>query len=316
MAATPTPPGKPVVAQKSAGGPTSGPNTAQATQTAPALKVAPFKIGTAGRRERFLKLLVYGNYGTGKTWLAGSAVEVPDMRDVILINAEAGDLTLQEFDGIDEVSVKSFATLARVYEFLKAHCVARDAGDEEKLITYQKQTFHTEEIDRLRKYRTVIIDSLSEVEQYALNQLLGVMDSTRLDDDPMAAEWKEYKQNNTMMLRLVRNFRDLPMHVIFTCAEAYTQDETKKHKYTLDLTGKLSKKVQGFMDMVGYLVVAAGEDGKQARRLYVTPSASGRYDAKHRYTAFKGQYFDNPTIESILKQTGLASREGALLKSS
>jgi hypothetical protein len=163
------------------------------------------------------------------------------------------------------------------------------------------------------------VDSLSEAEQYCLNQLLGVTDTTKLDEDPNAAEFKEYKQNHTMILRLVRNFRTLPMNIIFTCAEHYVQNETKKMKYTPALTGKLSKQVQGFMDMVGYLVIGQkkaeeGKEPEQVRRLYVTPSPRGDFDAKHRYTSFKGDYFDNPSIEKILELTGLSSKEGVAVK--
>ena len=101
------------------------------------------------------------------------------------------------------------------------------------------------------------------------------------------------------------------MHVIFTAAEQFQQDETKKYKYSPDLTGKLSKKIQGFMDMVGYLAI--GKDGdKTIRRLYVSPT--GKYDAKHRYAAFKDEYFHNPTVKNILVQTGLANKDGTPVK--
>jgi len=116
-----------------------------------------------------------------------------------------------------------------------------------------------------------------------------------------------------MLLRVVRAFRDLPMNVIFTCAEKYNQDETKKYKYVPDMTGQLSKKIQGFMDMVGYYV--QGKDGdKIQRRLYVMPSGLGKYDAKHRYQDFKGEFFTDPTIGKILKEVGLLNKDGTALK--
>lgn len=313
MADTPAkPPVKPATANKAR--PVSPSTVQQATQmpTVP----PPFRIRRVSRRERYLKLLIYGNYGTGKTYLAGTASEVPELRDVLMINAEAGDLTLDEFEHIDEITVQDFKMLARVYEFLKAHCAARDANDMDKLEAMHRRFFGEE--GEPRKYRTVIVDSLSEIEQYCLNSLLGIAENTKLDDEVQSAEWAEYKKNNSMILRMVRNFRNLPMNVIFTCAESYTQDETKKMKFTLDLTGKLSKKVQGFMDMVGYLQAgsAVQEEGKPEvtipRRLSVTPTP--RFDAKHRYASFKGTHFDNPTIGKILKETGLLSKDGAVLK--
>ena len=91
------------------------------------------------------------------------------------------------------------------------------------------------------------------------------------------------------------------------------KDESKKFKYTPDMTGQLAKKVQGFMDMVGYYVTGKAGD-ETIRRLYVVPSGTGRYDAKHRYQAFKGEYFENPTIGSILEETGLMDDTGTILK--
>ena len=95
--------------------------------------------------------------------------------------------------------------------------------------------------------------------------------------------------------------------------EQFNQDESKRYKFSPDLTGKLSKKIQGFMDMVGYLAV--GKEGeKTIRRLYVSPSPGGKYDAKHRYQAFKGEFFTNPTIKNILVETKLADKDGTPLK--
>lgn len=279
-----------------------------------AVRPPAFKLSTVQRRERYLKLLVYGNYGVGKTTLACTAAEVPSMQDVLMINAEAGDLSVADYD-IDEITVQDFRTLGRINEYLKQHCKARDDDDEDRLKELEAAVRGCEvkEIKKARRYTTVIIDSLTELEAYCFNQLLGITDTTRLDDETQSAEWSEYKKNHTMMQRVVRAFRDLPMHVIFTASEQFNQDESKRYKFSPDLTGKLSKKIQGFMDMVGYLAV--GKEGeKTIRRLYVSPSPGGKYDAKHRYQAFKGEFFTNPTIKNILVETKLADKDGTPLK--
>jgi len=272
-----------------------------------AVRPALFRVESSQRRERYLKMLIYGNFGVGKTYLAGTASRVKDMTDVLMISAEAGTLTLAEFEGIDEIAVQDFKTLGRINEYLKQHCKARDDNDVDKLRELQAAVTgeEVEDIKEPKRYYTVIMDSLTELEAYCFNQLLGITDTTRLDEDPESAEWSEYKKNHTMMQRVVRAFRDLPMHVIFTASEQYQQDENKRYKFSPDLTGKLSKKIQGFMDMVGYLAV--GKEGeKTIRRLYVSPSPTGKYDAKHRYSAFQHDHFTNPTIGTILKETGLA----------
>jgi len=310
MAEVPANPNRPA---RSVGVTTKTPPPSGEIQAAPKT-VAPtkpaFQIQQAGHRERYLKMLVYGDYGAGKTYLAGTAVGVPSMTDILLLNAESGDLTYDsdafEFKNIDSVTVTSFKQAARVHEFLLKHCVLRDTDDVEGL---RKMEAFLKDVDistikQPRRYRTVIVDSLSEIEALCLNQLLGVTD-TNLADVPEAAEWKEYKQNHSMISRLVRAFRNLPMHVILTCARQYTQDEQKRQIFMPQMTGKLASQVQGFMDLVGYLVVGQAVDDNSAapRRLMVQPAP--RYSAKCRFSKYKKPHFDNPTIGSILQAVGL-----------
>jgi len=149
------------------------------------------------------------------------------MQDVLIINAEAGDLSLAAFEGVDSITVQDFKTLGRINEYLKQHCKARDAGDKERLAELEANVrgIDVKDIGEPREYRTVILDSLTELEAYCMNQLLGINDTTTLDEEVQSAEWSEYKKNHTMMQRVVRAFRDLPLHVIFTASEQYQQDE-------------------------------------------------------------------------------------------
>lgn len=234
-----------------------------------------------------------------------------------MIDAEAGDLTIAQQDSkayveaaehIDVVRISSFKELARVQEFLKLHCKLRDENNLEKLSELEQRLNADYDGSRPpRKYNTVIIDSLSEVETFSMYQLLGISDATRLDEETQSPEWSEYKKNNSQILRLVRAFRDLPMNVLMTSAASYTQDEFKRFVYQPALTGRLSKQVQGFMDMVGFLVVAPGADGNDVRRMFVQPST--KYDAKNRLARFKGTHFDDPTVLGILQAVGLHDKK-------
>ncbi len=308
--ATPKPPVKP-----------AGKIVSKDAPTPAVVKAPAFRIETFQTRERYLKLMVYGNYGTGKTHLTGTACEVPEMHDVLMINAESGDLTLERFNTTHELSIitcTKYRQIARVYEFLRKHCTARDKGDFAAL--RELESTYTgvpaDEIKEPKQFFTVIVDSLTEIEDYCMSDLLGITDITKLDDEVASAEWSEYKKQHSMIRRLVRGFRDLPMHVLFTCAEAYTQDEHKRRQYGPQLTGKLASQVQGFMDIVGYLVVTearemtedekkiAKKTGELPRRLYVQPSATGKYQAKCRFPYDK-PYFDDPHIRSIAERVGI-----------
>jgi len=280
---------------------------------------APFQIQTEQQRQRWLKMLVYAKHGIGKTELVSTAADVPQMRDILVIDAEKGDTTIEDSPRvknphlIHNIPVNTFKTVAFIQEFLTAYCKARDAND----INGMRKLFCTvtgydpKDVpdEKVPRYRTVILDSLTEIEVYCTYGILNI-DAAKVmkDGDIDTAGWPEFRKNNEMVKLLVRAFRDLPMNVLFVCAEQYTQDEQKKFHYTPALTGKLSAQVQGFVDIVGWLTVGALQEGQTEapRRLYVQPVSGGpKFDAKNRRPAWRQAYFDNPSMFDIMKGTGL-----------
>ena len=247
--------------------------------------------------------MIYGDYGVGKTTLAASSVNVPDMCDVLFISAEAGDLSISHLD-IDMITVRNYAQLARVHEFLRLHCKARDNNDVEALrkleAKYKEYSVSTSEP---RKYRTVVMDTLNEVQKYAMYQLLGItVGEQPLDAVLESPQFKEWNLAAEMIRLLVRSFRDLPMHVVFVCSEHVTEDERKRRIRTPGLPGKLANEVQGFLDFVGYLVAAQVEGGDVKRRLFLVPGQT--YQAKNRFVGWAGKYVDEPTMSDIYSLGG------------
>jgi len=261
-------------------------------------------------------MLVYGPYGVGKSTLAGSSVDVTGMRDVLMVDAESGDLVLQDnprivaADEIEHVRVSNFLQVARVQEFLKAHCVRRDRNDVDgmRAVEAMLKGVAPADIKEPRRFRTVIVDSLSEIEAYCMYGLLKINEGELLTgaaDEIDVARFDEFRKNNMMIQVLVRAFRDLPMHVLFVCAQQYTQDELKRFHYGPQMTGKLSAQIQGFVDIVGFLRSGTvDETGNAPRRLFVQPIE--RFDAKNRRASFSGSHFDDPTMTTIMKSVGLS----------
>jgi len=269
-----------------------------------------FKIESAKKRKRYGNYLFYGDYGVGKSTLAATACEVPEMRYVIYINAEGGDESIKDFD-IDLVDVNNFSQFARVHEFLRIHCQLRDrylnsddAEARKKLIQYESalKDVPEEEIEEPILYNTVCIDTLTEVQKYCMYQLLGIeVGKYALDLAPESPQWDEWGKSAEMIRLLVRSFRDLPMHTLFVCGRGMEQDHQKRFHYFPLLPGKLANEVQGFFDVVGYMVAAPTEGEEMHRRLWLEPGQTFR--AKNRFRDFDGRYIDSPSMADLAKLT-------------
>lgn len=273
-----------------------------------------FQIKSAKKTKRYLNALFYGDYGVGKSTLVASAAEVPEMKDVLFISAEAGEESIKDFD-LDLVPIGNYSQFARVHEFLRVHCKHRDIyqgdqpGDKEqskqKLIELETMFKGLEEDeipDEPTLYYTVCIDSLTEVQKYCMYQLLGIkVGEFSLDIPPDQPQFQEWGQSAEMMRLLVRTFRDLPLNALFVCGQSVEQDHQKRYNYKPLLPGKLANEVQGFFDVVGYYVAAPQEGGDMMRRLWLEPGTT--FNAKNRFRDFNHRYIDYPDMAKLAQYT-------------
>jgi energy-coupling factor transporter ATP-binding protein EcfA2 len=278
-----------------------------------------FVVRPMGARQKYLKALVYGPHGSGKTTLLASAADVDEMADVFLVNAESGDMVIEDNDRIEhverifEASCHDFDQAANMLNFLRAHCRAREAGDKKRLVQIESQVTGTptSEIKEPRQFQTVIVDSLTEIDRYCTYKVLGIdPDALQKVADAEVAGWSEFRKNNQMMQILLRAYRDLPMNVLFAAPATYSEDESKRKYWQPAVTGQLARQVQGFVDIVGYLVSGAiqeieGSEGdvQAPRRMYLQPTP--KFAAKNRKASFKKPHIDDPTMSSIVEALGL-----------
>lgn len=148
-----------------------------------------------------VRAAVFGLSGTGKTMLAASA-PAP-----LLLNAERGLLSL------------SPQNIAKVY------------GENQDWVTYNVPYIDVQNIAKLReifswlqtpdalKYKTIIIDSLSDIAEVVLAEAL----QNPTVKDPRQA----FGILGTDVLNLVRAFRDLPTHhhIVFLCKAEKVKDD-------------------------------------------------------------------------------------------
>jgi len=275
----------------------------------------------------WISMLIYGDFGVGKTYMAGTAALVPEYTDVLYIALEGGEKGLKQLirlgkqNGIDigasilVIPVQTFKQYANIYEFLKIHVKLRDADDIINLRRLEAQIKGYSEvickddaqlallIPKPKKLRTVITDSLTEAQKYCMYQLLGIDPlKQRIDQEPDQAQFAEWGRSREMIQFLVRRLRDLPIHSLFICGQDTDQDAAKIWYYTPLLPGKLAGDVRGLVDCVGYMCTIPQEGGQVTRRMFFVGGKYGNSHiaAKHRFGSnLKGSFVDNPTMQTI-----------------
>jgi hypothetical protein len=228
------------------------------------------------QRSSHLNMLFYGESGTGKTYLAGSADDVPSMRPVLVIDVEGGTETLRTvYPEVESVRVESWRQMQNVYDELHR---SKDHG-----------------------FETVVIDSLTEVQKFNMDQIMAELIERRPDLDPDVPSMREWGKNLTQMRKFVRAFRDLPMHTIFTGLVRTDKDNNDRSLYLPSLSGKLAGEVAAFLDVVCYYYTKSTiKDGEEELVRVLLTRKTDKHVAKDR-TGNLPKLIPNPSMASIFK---------------
>jgi phage nucleotide-binding protein len=221
-------------------------------------------------------ILVYGDQGVGKTMFAGTAMDHPDLGEVLFCNVEGGLMTVagRRPKVVDIGFDKDGNSTNRVFD---------DLEEVAEAIASRKPGYE--------KVGTVVIDSGTELQARDLEFI------TKGD----MSEWQDYGKNTTRMRRVFRRFRDLRVNVIITAlvrrTEAEKDGKTKLVEVRPAFTKGVGESVMGFVDFVWFLY----QDKETGERLMLT-QPKGVTKAKTRGLAYSnliGEIVKNPTIPDL-----------------
>ena len=224
--------------------------------------------------ERTINLLTYGDPGVGKTVFCGSADEIPELRKVLVLDVEGGTMSIGErYPNVDVIRVEQFSDMTDIRNELM--------------------------FGRQHGYRTVVLDSLTEMQKLSMDGVMGkaVKDS---DVDPDIPRMRDWGANIAQMRRIVRQFRDLPLHVLFTALEMSDKDSrTGVTMRKPSMSGKVASEVSGFMDLVLYMYVK--EIDANTGRYMLSGAAEGivAKDRSGKLPPVIGDVNDPPTMKMI-----------------
>lgn len=229
---------------------------------------------------RYAKCLLFSPAGSGKTTFLGTAQDDARTFPMLVLDFEGGTESLAGLD-IDVMQIRSWDDYNEAYELLTTDG---------------------------HGYNSVAIDSVSETHIFALLDILNVEGPTR--KDPELLQQGDYGKASVQMRRLLREFRDLPMHVFFT-AHAKEVEMARMGKVTVpSLAGQMAEEVTGLVSIVGYLAVSEDEDGNEERLLLLKNYPKFRTKARLPWLSEVPDEIEGPTVTNLLDTLGFPQPRG------
>jgi hypothetical protein len=219
--------------------------------------------------------------------------DVPTMADVHVFNIDGGIMTLAPRGDIHATDIHSVDELEQ--ELFKI--ASKDP--------------------KYENTKTVVIDNITELQTLALESITTREFAARRKKDKNYSVDEVYLEDygvaGKRLARILRGFRDLPLHVIYI---AHKKDKMRKGTNTLEeskpnLTDKLSTSVMGYMDFVWYLytadeMVGTEETGYYAEtHRYLLTQPMNNYAAKTRGAEFAkriGAVIKDPNMVQIMSE--------------
>jgi phage nucleotide-binding protein len=227
------------------------------------------RISSVENKSKYLKILVYGNPGTGKTVFSATAPSP------LIIDVEKGAHSINNHPALRGAKALEYKSLFQVEQLI--NFLAADAP-------------------QLAEYKTIIVDSFSELQKRDLDAIVKDEASKDANRNKFLPIGPDYNVNTEHMRVIASALRDLDRHIIVTCHVKEEKDETTGRILKRpNLTPKLAGTMAGIFDVVGYLATNGSGDNT-TRTLQVHPTAD--VTAKTRIGNLPA-VIENPTFDAI-----------------
>lgn len=243
-----------------------------------------------------IKLLVYSPSGRGKTYLAKTGLNDPNIMPMLLVDFEGGTDSIASC--IRQVGLKEDKE-RNIFKLGKD--VKNDVIDVWRVKSWKDFDDVYDYLSEAENvYKTVVLDSLSELNKFNLFEQTGAYNSAKRSIMSIVPpKIQDYGRSNAQIEFLVRYFRDLDMNVIFTAGcKLDEQNPTGGKKYYPNLTGQLAGSIPHIVSIVAYYAMRIEENNTMTRVLAY--GSSEVYEAKIRDEfGLCGDHMDNPTLTKL-----------------
>lgn len=237
-------------------------------------KKAANAIIPASQIDSHMKFCLYGRNGAGKTTFACSS----NLRTLLIDCNEQGWVAVRKRTNVDVFRVEYWHQVDWVYWYLKA-------GD--------------------HPYEVVVIDTVTMLANIGMKWILGDEASRDPSRDPQMPDKRHWGKLGEVMKTTIINFRNLPVHVIFTAQEKTTTTEDDEGGTLIETHPELSPAPRStLLSAVGiigriYTREVEASEGKTTVERRMLLGTHPKFVSKNRYEELKKIERD-PKLQSFL----------------
>ena len=241
----------------------------------------PSKIGDLGKYGNWIRAMIVADAGFGKTVFCGTAKNA-----LFLTTDPEGTISAKVFGSTaKEWKIESWTEFNESYRYL------RDGGIKELNLG------------------VVIVDNISEAQNLGMTETMHIARDRNKGLDEFVPTQQDYQRSQNMLRQMVKQFHDLPVHIIWTAWQKVEEDREGNPYFAPGIHGQqgmLAQTIAGYMNIVGYGEVLKNSKDEEVRRLWF--SQSGSFRGKDRFNVL-GRYRDRLDVPKMLTLVERAIRE-------
>lgn len=226
-----------------------------------------------------ISLLIYGAPGTGKSILAST------FPNALILDADNGH---------------------KLYEAnFPQHTYVHGQGCLKALQSAIEQLQSTGELvdSKKRKLKTIVIDSLTNIENLAISNAKGLnvqnWTTSLYTGKGKKLNYDDWGGVSSSTIAVLTFLRELPINLV-VIVQIENQHDGANMVYKPNLIGKGSNEALHFADIVGFLTVDENQNGKN-RLLHLSSNSTDNFVAKARTLQGDLKPIKNPSYDKIIK---------------